>query len=87
MYSELVETAKRPAASLALAAELAAAPEAELPLLLLASLLLFREPTTPPTTPAIMMIIRAGMPNLIQLLVRFFGEGRGVIKPDCDSLY
>lgn len=85
MNSESVATAKRPAASLALAAELAAAAEPLLPLLLL--LLLFREATTPPTTPAIMMIIRAGMPNLIQLLVRFFGGELGVIKPDCDSLY
>lgn len=88
MNCESVATAKRPAASLALTAELAAASEPLLPLALLLLLsLLFREPNTPPTTAAIMMIIKAGMPNLIQLLVRFFGGDWGVMKPDCDSVY
>ena len=88
MNCESVAAAKRPAASLALTAELAAASEplAAL-LLLLLLLLLFREPNIPPTTAAAMMIIRAGMPNLIQLLVRFFFIGWGVMKPDCDSVY
>jgi len=87
MNCESVATAKRPAASLALTAELAAASEPVLPLALLLLSLLFREPNTPPTTAAIMIIIRAGMPNLIQLLVRFFVSDWGVMKPDCDSVY
>jgi len=84
MNCESVAEAKRPTASLALAAELAEADDPELPPLplLLPSLWDFREPNTPPTTPAMIKIIRAGMPNLIQLLMGFLSGGWGVIKPD-----
>ena len=74
MNSLSVAVAKRPMASLALTAELAAAglpALVEPELLVLALLLCLRVATTPVTTAAMIAAMRTGTPNLIQLLRPF----------------
>lgn len=79
MNSLFVAVAKIPIAFFALTAELAAAGFWEAPadeaeeLELLEFFLLARLPRTPPRTAATMTITATGIPNLTQLLVRFFG--------------
>lgn len=86
-YKLFVAVGTRPRAFWTDAAELAAAwspeeepppPDEDLPDALAELLWWLRLPTTPPTTAAMMTAIKTGIPNLIQLLVRFF-IGTGVI--------